>query len=266
MVAISMDGNKIAHDLNRSNSYDKVRENLPFFMEHWPNQIAKMTINAETIPYVAESIIEFEELGVPFSSNIVFEDIWGSSEKKAALLEIYTKQLDRLVEYYVAHPDLYPARIVDIKPEYTLKDNNSIGVGEGCVRYCGSGHEMVTVDVDGSRSPCHRFSPWITGKPLPDISQVNHQEKWKPEKCAKCQLIKICPTCAGFNWEENGDSGIRTTYHCDAFKLETQASAKLQAMRLLQQKPENLAKLPPQEAQRIRIRIDALLDIAENGI
>jgi sulfatase maturation enzyme AslB (radical SAM superfamily) len=70
IVGLSLDGNKIAHDLNRSNSYDQVRANIPFFMEHWPNQPAKMTISAETIPYVADSIIELEGMNIPFSANI----------------------------------------------------------------------------------------------------------------------------------------------------------------------------------------------------
>jgi radical SAM protein with 4Fe4S-binding SPASM domain len=266
IVGLSLDGNKIAHDLNRSNSYDQVRANIPFFMEHWPNQPAKMTISAETIPYVADSIIELEGMNIPFSANIVFEDIWGSPAHKAELLEIYSQQLERLVDYYVAHPDLFPARIVDIRPEFILDEVASRRVGEDCVRWCGSGHEMITVEVDGSRSPCHRYSPWITGKAPPDISQVNRQKVWKPEKCTQCRALNLCPICAGYNWQENGDSSIRTTYHCDSFKLEFQASAKLQALRILQKKPEDLARLSPEEAYKTKVRLDALIEIAENGI
>jgi uncharacterized protein len=266
-VGLSLDGNKTAHDLNRSNSYDLVRKNLPFFMEHWPDQPVKMTISAETIPYVADSIMELEELNVLFSANVVFEDIWGDPEQKADLLETYARQLDRLVEYYVDHPDLIPARIVDRQIQFVMEEASSkIVGGDDCVRWCGSGHEMVTIEVDGSRSPCHRFSPWITGKPVPEISQVNRQKSWKPEKCAICRLIEICPTCAGFNWQENSDSSIRTTYHCDSFKLEMQASAKLQALRLLHKKTEDLVRLPPEEIYKTKLSLDALLEIAENGV
>jgi len=66
MVGISLDGNKKAHNINRSNSYDQVQKNLPFFLEQWPSQPIKMTINAETLPYVADSIIELEEKEIPF--------------------------------------------------------------------------------------------------------------------------------------------------------------------------------------------------------
>ncbi|MBA4384812.1 MAG: hypothetical protein C0410_08755 [Anaerolinea sp.] len=265
-LGISLDGNKIAHDLNRSNSYDLLMRNLPFFRENWPTQPAKMTISAETIPYVAESIIELEEMEIPFSANIVFEDIWGTPEQKVALLDIYAQQLDRLVEYYVVHSDLVPARIVDLRPEFATNERKGDDdIGEDCVRYCGAGHEMVVIEVDGTKSPCHRFSSWVTGKPVPN-NLVNHQKSWGPKKCAACRWNKICATCAGFNWQINGDSGVRTVYHCEAFKLELQASAKLHVLRLLQQKPEDIANLTPEEALLTKRRIDELLAIAENGV
>ena len=226
-------------------------------------QGVKMTISAESIPYVADSIIELEEKEIPFSSNIVFENIWGTPEQKSVLLDVYAQQLERLVQYYAAHPDLYPARIVDVKIEHLTQDRHS-KEGENYIRACGAGHEMVAVNVDGSRSPCHRFGSWITGKPIPN--GANYQKTWGPKKCAECRLINLCPVCAGFNWQENGDSSIRTTYHCDSFKLEVQASAKLQALRLLQQKPEDIAKLPSEEAYKLKVKLDTLLEIAENGV
>jgi hypothetical protein len=48
--------------------------------------------------------------------------------------------------------------------------------------------------------------------------------------------------------------------------LEFQASAKLQALRILQKKPEDLARLSPEEAYKTKVRLDALIEIAENGI
>lgn len=267
-VGYSLDGNRIAHNLNRSNSYDQVMQNVAFFTEHWPLQPAKMTISAETIPYVADSIIELEEMGIPFSANLVFEDVWGSPEQKEALLDIYAQQLDRLVEYYVNHPELYPARIVDVKMEMASKEmrerDQQQGRSKDCERWCGAGHEMVVVEVDGSRSPCHRFSPWITGMAAP--TQVNRQTNWKPDECAQCKFLSLCPICAGYNWQVNGDSGIRTTYHCEAFKLEMQASAKLQALRLLKQQPADLSSLPPDEAYKLKCRIDGILEMAAEGI
>ena len=138
-----------------------------------------------------------EEKSIPFTANIVFENIWGTNEQKAKLLEIYAQQLDRLVEYYVAHLDLYPPRIVGLEPEFIYEEVYSRAIGEDCVRWCGSGHEMINVEVDGSLTPCHRYSPWITGKPIPPFSDVNRQKTWAPEKCSECRFLQLCPVCEG---------------------------------------------------------------------
>ena len=52
--------------------------------------------------------------------------------------------------------------------------------------FCGAGHEMAAIDVDGTRCPCHRFMPWITNKPAPK-ENVNCQTAWKPKSCANCK-------------------------------------------------------------------------------
>lgn len=260
-VSVSLDGNKIAHDLNRCNSYDRVMQNMPFFSRHWPNQWIKMTISAETIPYVADSVISLEGLGLPFSANIVFEDIWGSAEQKAHLLETYAEQLDVLVAFYASRRDLFPARMLDVRIESISERDQAPSTSADSVRFCGAGHEMVCVNVDGSRSPCHRFAPWVTGRKLAD-TQANHQFTWKPDKCSACVFNHACPTCAGYNWQVYGESGTRTTYHCEAFQLEAQASAKLQALRLLQQSPKELAYLPPKEAYQMKLKLDGILKLA----
>jgi uncharacterized protein len=78
IVGFSLDGNRTSHNLTRDSSYNKVNENMPFYLENWPKQFVKMTISAENMRYVAESIIELEEKGIPFTANIVFENIWGT--------------------------------------------------------------------------------------------------------------------------------------------------------------------------------------------
>lgn len=62
VAAFTIDGCKEAHDLNRSNSYDLVHKNIPFFKKYWPYQATKFTVNEKTIPYIAESVIHLENL------------------------------------------------------------------------------------------------------------------------------------------------------------------------------------------------------------
>ncbi|UCH97138.1 MAG: 4Fe-4S cluster-binding domain-containing protein [Candidatus Aminicenantes bacterium] len=264
-VALSIDGNKTAHNINRSNSYDIVIKNLPFFKKYWPGQPAKMTISDKTIPYVADSIIELEEMGLFFTANVGFEDIWGDQDEKKRLLEIYELQLSQLVDYYLERSDLFPVSpILTAIPEYLGIPDYGKKIKKVKKRFCGAGHGMTAVDINGNNYPCHRFLPWITGKKAP-THEVNCIEAWKPEKCSQCKLILSCPTCAGFNWEINGDDGVRTTFHCESYKLEVLASCRLEAIKL-SNSLSNLDNLSLTEKKQIKKRIEAIFDLIENGI
>ncbi|MCP4220870.1 MAG: hypothetical protein GY765_39950 [bacterium] len=167
-----------------------------------------MTVVGDTIPYLADSVIQLEEMGLNFSANIVFEDFRGDEENKKHLLQVYEDQLARLVEYYLQRPELSPfSPMLTSVPEYLgLPETHRKAVDENdCVRFCGAGHEMVTVDTDGQEYPCHRFLPWVCNRPAPNLP-INTQKSWRPESCEACKLLPSCPTCAGYNWEENQDA------------------------------------------------------------
>ena len=87
-----------------------------------------------------------------------------------------------------------------------------------------------------------------------------------PEECANCKIIHSCPTCAGFNWEVNGDTGIRSTYHCEAHKLEVLAAAQIAAERLNKMPISDIDSLKKEERVLLKQRIRALFDLIEEGI
>jgi uncharacterized protein len=264
-VGLSLDGTKTAHDICRSNSYDSVYKNLPFFKKYWYHQPAKMTICTDTIPYTCDSVIELEEMDLLFTANLAFENAWGDEQNKSSLLEIYEDQLSRLVDFYSERTDLYPVGpLLTSVPDYLgIPGINEMKKKE-IKRYCGAGHEMLVIDTDGSIYPCHRFIPWITGKPAPK-EKVNCQTVWNPVKCAECKLIHSCPTCAGFNWEINGDTGIRTTFHCESFKLEVMASCMIEWKRM-QKKLDDVNTMTIEEKIQIKRYLDAVSELLEKGI
>jgi uncharacterized protein len=264
-VGLSIDGTKTAHDLCRSNSYDSVFENLPFFKKYWHHQPAKMTICADTIPYTCESVIELEDMDILFTANLTFENNWGNDKYKYKLLDIYEDQLSSLVDFYTERTDLYPVSpLLTSVPDFLGIPGFIEKNKEEIKRFCGAGHEMVVIDTDGSIYPCHRFIPWVTGKSAPK-KNVNCQTVWKQEKCAECKLIHLCPTCAGYNWEIFGDTGIRTTFHCESFKLEVMASCMIQWKRL-RKKINNVNIMTIEEKIQIKRYLDAVSELLEKGI
>jgi uncharacterized protein len=268
-VAFTVDGCKEAHDLNRCQSYDLVKKNIPFFIKYWPQQPTKFSVNEKTIPYIAKSVIHLENMKINFNGGIVLEDIWGDGRKKKLLLEKFEEQLTILVDFYKNRPELYPSPpLFPIIPDYLgMPDSNAdrLKKEQEIVRFCGAGFEMITIDVNGKRYPCHRFLPLCAGKPIPKMP-VNRQIRWKPETCEKCKLISSCPTCAGFNYQINGDTSIRSTFHCEAYKLSLQASCKFEAIRLMNMKASDLKKLSNEEKKYYKRKLDVIINIIENGI
>jgi len=266
-MSFSINGNKLSHDLTRDNSYDLLAPHIPFFIKNWPYQPAKMTICAENIPYVADSIIELEKMELLFTANVAGENFWGPPPQKEKLLNQYNEQLMILVDFYLEHMDLYPvSRILDSIPPYLGKEEvHHHSISRDCTRFCGAGHEMVLVDVDGTTYPCHRFHPKFTGKQAPE-GPTNIQKQWNPEQCKDCKIVNFCPTCAGYNWEVYNDTGIRTTFHCDAIKLEVLASAKLAALKLQKRQLHELESLTPVEQKRIKNYLNVLFELIEEGI
>lgn len=266
-VSFSIDGTKTAHDLTRSNSYDALARNIPFFREHWPNQFAKMTISTDTIPYVARGVVELEELGIQFTANMGFEDMWGDHVKQERLLDLYEEQLEQLVDYYALNHELFPVSpLLTAFPQYLAIPGYGKSPKTVNLRYCGAGHEMVVIDIDGKSYPCHRFIPWITGCPAP-VENANCQSGWGPISCGECKLIHSCPTCAGYNWEKNRDTGLRTTFHCESYKREVIATCKLEAKRLIRYLNTTFSSnISDKEKRELKIRLDTVKALLADGI
>jgi len=265
-LGLSIDGNREAHNINRNGSFDLIEPHIDFFKAYWPNQPAKMTISSKTIPLLADSIIYLENKALYFTANLPFENIWGTVDEKKELLKVYKEQLDVLIDYYVDNSDKLPISPIlsTIPIDLGLPGFNKFEEYD-CIRYCGAGHEMATIDVDGKIYPCHRFLPWVTGKAAP-IEPVNRQTLWKPEICNKCNILKSCPTCAGYNWEENNDTAIRTTYHCEAHKLEVLAAAKIAAYRFKKLPLSELNSMTREQRIQLNNRVKSLLVLINEGI
>ncbi|MBB4302740.1 sulfatase maturation enzyme AslB (radical SAM superfamily) [Rhodobium orientis] len=223
---LSLDGAPEAHNRNRSNSYDKIAPHIPFLRQYWPTQSFKMTIGPDTIGDVAAGVKHIHGLGMPVEASVIFEDVWGDAAERRSHLKTYEAQLRELVDFYAANPDLAVPQIV----------NRSIGAlfvtREKGERWCGAGKYMSCYTPDGASYPCHRFAPLCSRRPAVDPYAEAVGERAASANCPGCALLGICPTCQGFNWEQNGDVDVRTDFHCAFFKLEVLATAKLTLKRL----------------------------------
>ncbi|MBQ8859093.1 MAG: 4Fe-4S cluster-binding domain-containing protein [Clostridia bacterium] len=224
-LGLSLDGNKIAHDLNRCNSFDKI--DLDFFLEQYPEQTVKMTISEQSLPYLAESIQFLTEKGFPISCNLAYMIDW-LAPKNAEVLE---EELEKIIEYYLEHPKAPKCNMFDfplaiLAHPYKKQDKLR--------KYCGCGTHMRCYDMDGECYPCQLFSPLSAGEKAWkskdfQISDQLDKENF-PEACKTCYYQRICQFCLGSNYLSTGNIYHIDEARCRLYKLIFKANAKLKAL------------------------------------
>ena len=248
-VYVSLDGKREMHNKNRCDSYDKI--DLDFFRKEYP--FAKMTVTRETLPGLAEGVIELHEQGFEVSANLGYGIPWEENDP-----EILSEQLLRLIDYYMAHPQYKPATvlylaIMDMDPE-----------GEHLKRFCGVGPLMKSYDVDGQVYPCHAFAPLCLGKEKAEKAKSLDftcplTKDMLDEKCRNCPAVGVCPTCYGINFGASGNVYHINEDHCRMMKVQFLANA-LFKYKLYQ---AGRLSLTPEEELRLLRNIQAVQKLAQ---
>ena len=224
VCGLSVDGTRQMHNLNRSNSYDSI--DLDFFYEVYPDQDVKMTISQETLPQLSKGVIDLHQHGFMVSCNLAYGIDWSSDQNKT-LLE---RELNRLIDYYISHPEANPCSILDLG----LYNVNIYE--EKCVRQCGVGNEMGSYDVDGVRYPCQFFMPLSIGKEKAEISKTIRfpdmyiEDNLLDTECRKCVIKSICPNCIGANFSATGNLYKRDMNMCILNKITIKACSYFKAL------------------------------------
>lgn len=225
MVGLSLDGNKTAHDLNRSNSFDKI--DLDFFLELYPSQTIKMTISEQSLPYLFESIKFLTEKGFLISCNLAYMVDW-LAPKNVSILE---EQLELLIEYYLENPDRPKCNMMNFPLEILAHPSAN---DEVVRKYCGCGTHMMCYDIKGECYPCQLFSPLSAGEKAWKSREFFISDKIKkdsyPKQCRDCYYQRICSFCLGSNYLSTGDIFQIDEGRCELYKLIYKANAKLKAL------------------------------------
>lgn len=214
-VYVSLDGSREMHNKNRSNSYDQI--DIDFFRSEYP--FAKMTVTEATLPNLAEGIISLHEMGFEVSANLGYGVKWKEDSP-----EVLAVQLQRLIEYYLEHPEYKPATILNL----AIMDMNPGSPTPK--RFCGVGPLMKSYDVDGEVYPCHAFAPLCLGKErAEEAKKLDFSCPLDPanldEKCRKCPVVGVCPTCYGINFGACGNVYHIQDDHCRMMKVQFMANA-----------------------------------------
>lgn len=236
-IGLSIDGNKIKHDLQRvkpdgSGSYDDVVKNALLWMKQFPGASTKATFSHDDIPYLKDSIISLWNLGLKLiPANVVFEDVWHEGDD-----EVLENQLKELADY-VIEKELWvdhSVRFFDPRIGFPASED------ELEMNFCGSG-KMLAIDCKGNLLPCIRFfdislsnrKPIIIG----NVEDGIDKDKVRPfellsykaqstEECINCQVATGCAWCTGGNYDTADTDTIyqRSTYLCKMHKATARAN------------------------------------------
>lgn len=246
-VSLSLDGTKYSHDINRSNSFDKI--DLNFFRECWPTQTVKMTISKETIEHIYENIVYIHSLGYDITGTNFAEGIdWENSK----YVDIVSKQLEQLCEFYINHPNIKPVPLINM-PIHKCAESKEIRVK---TKACGCGEHMATYETDGTKYPCTFFTPMTFNKAtMEQISQIDfsNHDLFIDEDCYEnCYIEPICASCYGGNLLSTGKMNKRDRSKCNLTKVRAVFSALLRAHKILQSQDDTYEnKLAVQAINRI---------------
>ncbi|AUN02485.1 radical SAM peptide maturase, CXXX-repeat target family [Clostridium botulinum] len=236
-IGISVDGNKIKHDLQRvkldgSGSYDDVMKNVPLWLKQFPNGSTKATFAHDDLIHIKDSIISLWENGMNIvSANVVFEDVWHEGDDI-----IYENQLKELGDYILENQlwEDYSVRFFEPHLGFPLSEEDKKR------NYCGAG-KMLAVDYKGNYFPCVRFLDFtLNNKQGMRIGHVNkgiNTDKIRPflalsleaqskEECLNCEVASGCSWCTGFNYDAADTDTIyqRATFICKMHKANVRAN------------------------------------------
>lgn len=244
---LSLDGNKVMHDLNRSNSFNDI--DLEFFVKTYPNQSIKMTISPDTLPMLFDGIKFCHEIGFKVSCNLAYGPDW-SDECNERLLE---RELLKMIEYYLVNPNIIPCSMLSTDIEKIGYDNVPLE------KWCGAGINVRAYDVYGNSHPCQYFMSISNPNDI-DKSNLTFMSPIPVElldiKCQSCRLFPICPSCYGYNYFSTGNMYSKEEVYCKLTKIILKAQSYFK----YKQWTLGRLKLSPDEEQALLRSIKIIQD------
>lgn len=242
-LGASYDGTSKMQSANRAT--DKYNLDLAFFHELWPHQPLHMTISKETLPMLAEGVLDIQKKGYTVEAALAEGIDWTMDD---ALM--YREQLCILKDAYLKNTALTPfnrlSRYVNV---FNLLAKEKVQE-----KWCGTGKYIATYDIDGKIYGCHMFTPLVCGNKalLADAVEWDSPESNADDYCKICVLKSFCPTCPGFNYKYRGHIAIRDKRWCPVILAEALTACEFQVELLA-----SMDKLDEKDAQHGKAALEA---------
>ena len=220
VLGASYDGNNKMQSTNRGTETYNI--DLAFFHDLWPYQPLHMTISKETLPMLAEGILDIQKKGYEVDAALAQGVDWTVDDAV-----IYREQLCILKDAYLQNAEITPFNILrKFIAIFNLPAEDNVQK-----KWCGTGKHMVAYDIDGQKYGCHMFTPLVLGKDkalLADSVEWDSPNSTADDYCKNCVLRGFCPTCAGFNYKYRNNLAVRDKRWCPMILTEALTTCEFQ--------------------------------------
>ncbi len=242
-LGASYDGTGNMQATNRGTG--KYDIDLAFFHNLWPEQSFQMTISKETLPNLAEGVLYVQRKGYDINASLAQGIEWTLDDAKK-----YREQLTVLKDAYLKDHSIRPLNRITRFVEVHDAPKNEFKQIHGC----GSGHNMVTYDINGQKFGCHMFSTIVLGDEAVGTDEINWDDPdlMVETYCEECVLRQFCPTCPGFNLKYRGALNCRDKHWCPMVLAEALTACEFQIERLAM-----LPSLTKEDAEHAQVAIEA---------
>jgi radical SAM peptide maturase (CXXX-repeat target family)/CXXX repeat peptide maturase len=236
-IGISIDGNKIKHDLQRvkkdgTGTYDDIVKNIPLWQSQFPGATTKSTFSHSDLPLLKESIIHLWNLGLNLiPANVVFENVWEEGDDI-----IFENQLKELADYIIENELWWDYSVRFFRPDIGFP----LAKKDLDLNFCGSG-KMLAIDCKGDFYPCIRFYDISLnnrkGRKIGNIETGLDNDKIRPfsllslesqstDECIHCSVASGCAWCTGGNYDFADSDTIyqRSVFNCKMHKANVRAN------------------------------------------
>jgi radical SAM protein with 4Fe4S-binding SPASM domain len=244
-LIMSVDGKDDVQECNRGcHSSDLPIE---FVLKTLPKRFLSMTASRQSLSRFADDLIYFHEQGYHVEGKPAQGEDWQLGDGK-----IYEVQLNKIAKYYLEHPEVTPIYLFN---ETSFNHLLNSAPNEKVAKVCGAGIEIVAYDVDGKLYPCHHFAPNVHGKAdvLEDLKNIDFSDtsRFIDDQCMKCDILKLCKSCCGRNYNERGDVSRRDLRACQMILAEAKVVSSYQIKKLMR----NKAQLTPDELLMLKYAV-----------
>lgn len=217
VLVMSVDGDSAMQLENRGCTMERLP--IEFAYELWPDQAFKMTISSNTLPHLSEGVISLLQKGYLVESRLAQGETWKSGDEV-----IYKRELNQIANFYLQNPEYHPGALFTRYYGDILHDKTPL-------KFCGTGTNMVAYDVEGKKYPCHMFSPIVLGRDTrEDLKKIDfyNPDELIEDSCRSCKMLRVCPSCLGFNYFQRGDVKKRDKGMCKLLLAEAQVVSAFQ--------------------------------------